>query len=347
MVCEKENIDESESNIPKNKLIVGIKKLINNYINRPLSNFKSSIVDFFKYIWFIIKALGYNVIDINSFLSTSLIILAFLIMGIGAFAIVYDIEELKMINDLPLFMYSYVPISILAFQLLFEQLRDIMFYCSIYKSLKYSKKILDSKNGVNTGTLENFDSSFNNVRRKLKIHIGRVNTPLVTHDHMVESTFKNIDVFFDVVIKMISKKRGYLLEDPTGSADVEEPRICNTTIYVEHFLNQNKIGNIDYKLVTVFLDSFKDKFLYSAKPMSTKIISVNEFFEEWNEVLSAFEPYMVEKHEEKINHFYDMKSKRYESIIATIGRILESMFGFLLAFILSIIAGVIVYYTFL
>ena len=328
--CEKEIIvQESNSDKKSNKLIEGLKSFLhsiifNKYTEKPI---------------FIAKSLLYNIIDFDSILCTSLMLLTFLILIISGIAIYYDIESLKTIYDVPLFVYALIPFCFVPYFLFIEVLRDLSLYNSIYKSLKYSQKIVDNENRGSINLFDNFDKSFNKIRIKLKRHVSRVNTPLITHDYMIESTFKSIDIFFDVFVEVLSKRRGFIFEATPEDLEKEKEDLEGLPNEVKNYLQEHELLSIDYKFINVFLTSFKEKFLFEVKPTYTKIIPIKQFFEDWNHIINCLEPDVYENSEEKVNEFYDNRYKKYGIAVNNIVKIAQYFIGALLAITFSVIAN--------
>lgn len=328
MVCEKEKKDDSN---PDDLKKLQINRLVKKIFLRKI---------FGKYA-FMLKSFSNNIIDFDSILIKPLLLLSSIIF-ISSIAM-----PSMMIGNSLLWNYLPVPLFIIGAIIIRETMNDFLLYNSAYKSIKYNRKILSKINYYKNAapyTISNFTYSFSNFRNKLKKHIGRANIPLTTCDYMTDSTFKEIDIFFDVVIQTISKRSGYFLDTTPEYAEIESEFIKTSPSDIRNFLKKNDLLAVNHKLIKVFLNSFTDKFIERTKPVSTKLISVKQFFEEWNRIIACLEPDAYEKSEEKISKFYDKKYERYEERLKSITTISENIVASLITVLLSILAGAIIYY---
>jgi hypothetical protein len=221
---------------------------------------------------------------------------------------------------------------------------DVLLYNSIYSSIKYSEKILNHDGKYSINTIMNFENSLNDFRSRLKKNLKRNNSPLSTHDYMCEDTFQNMDVFFDVVLQKISNDR----IDKSGKT-----RTDVSDAYIKQFKDSEILGLnkydwdvriIDFNAIFIFLVAFNELFINRPKPVSTKIISIRYFFENWNEILNLSLKEMYKKSEERINKFYSKKHERNEERLKSLTKISENLVASLITVLLSIVAGIILYY---
>jgi hypothetical protein len=290
---------------------------------------------------FILKALLINQISSYSFLVKPLTISSTFIILIGVI-----IPTLSFYN-IPFILFGIIPIFLLSFMYVNNIIHDILFYNSFYKSVKYNEYILSYAGtpyleGLVLLATENFDDYFNKFRKRLKNHISKVNSPLLSKDYIEDSTFKSIDIFFDVVIQHFSQIRVYT---HALHEDWMEYRHDIKLATIEEIIADNEIDGINYNTTMCFLCSFNDTFIESPKPLSTKIVAIREFFALWNQTLFHYKADLFEESKEKINEFYDKKYQKYESLISTIYRISENLFAALMSIIISIVAGIILYYA--